>query len=122
MPELPLVFWKGLIEGTRDHVLDTDEASILFGGVIDETLTDIWRNGNLPLVLFTPARSWGIGLLTFVQMTAVMIRLHATMRIVGVNVECIEVGADVVHRAEVLTRVGSFSSNSSYTTARQSRA
>ena len=54
-------------------------------------------------------REIGEGVRTFVQVGAVMVCFDAAARVGGVDVECVEVGADLLDGAEVLVRWASIS-------------
>ena len=42
MPELAFLLWKSLEQPRRDHIFDSNEASVLLGGIVDNALTDVY--------------------------------------------------------------------------------
>lgn len=42
VPEFALGLVEGFVEGAGDHVFYADEAGVLGGAVVDETLADVW--------------------------------------------------------------------------------
>lgn len=81
VPELAFFGIEGGVELGGDHVFDADETSVGGGGVVDEALADVVRDVGAVMVCFDGAG--GVG---------------------GVDVECVEVCADVVYGGEALRR------------------
>ena len=100
MPELALLGVEGFVEGRGDHILDADETGVGGRGVVDEALADVWKGGAL--VSRSAAARGDAGAFTFVEMGAVVISFYAPVGVRGVDVEGVEVGADLFDWGEVL--------------------
>ena len=95
MPVFSLFWGEGFKEGGRDHVLDADEAGVGFVRVVEETLADI-----VILTMVSRLEPGGYGLHT--EVSAVVVRLDATVRLMGVCMEGIQVSANTLNRSKVL--------------------
>lgn len=103
---------EGVVEARGDHVFDADEAGVGGRGVVNEALADVWKPSskeNLQRTDFFAVekngRRWaelrkssvglvGEGEITFIDMRAIMVRLHAAMGFVCVDMKGVEMGTD----------------------------
>ena len=79
VPQAALVLGQGLVEVGLDHVLDADQTGAGRGAVVQQALADV------------------LG-----EVAAVVVGLDNAGRVRGVDVEGVEVGADVLEGGEVL--------------------